>query len=220
MLRMTWTFFLFGALPLVVGCNGSSGTIDGKPRVNSDGLSPAAAVRVFLEAVRTGDDDKAASMLTQMAREETSKIGMVVAPPGSETASFEVGEAELMPNDIAHVSSTWSDEGEEHEIVWALRKEPEGWRIAGMATKIFEDLDPVLLTFEDPEDMMAQQQAIEEEMLRRVQAANQTESGEGKDNDDTDESAVEGEESESTRQATRSKEQGTQQAAPASKRAR
>ncbi len=71
------------------------------------------------------------------------------------------------------MACTWTDiddEGEPHadEIIWALRHEPEGWRIAGMATKIFEDQPPLLLNFEDPEDMQRKQRLAEEEMERRA----------------------------------------------------
>ncbi len=86
------------------GCNSKSetevdataqGTQTGNKHASAardDAEGPAEAVFTFLEAVRTGDDAKANEMLTQLAREKTSEIDMVVAPPGSETASFEVGE--------------------------------------------------------------------------------------------------------------------------------
>ena len=72
----------------------------------------------------------------------------------------------------AHVASDWSDVGPDghmhtDRIVWILRKETEGWRIAGMASKVFPDRPPVILNFEDPEDMMRQQQMAEEELARR-----------------------------------------------------
>jgi len=158
---------------------------------NDDAEGPAEAVFAFLEAVRTGDDASANEMLTQLAREKTSELDMVVAPPGSETASFEVGEVEMVPPDepdvdeeTAHVACTWTDiddEGEPHadEIIWALRHEPEGWRIAGMATKIFEDQPPLLLNFEDPEDMQRKQRLAEEEMERRARSDAEEFSGDG-----------------------------------------
>lgn len=135
---------------------------------------PDEAVRQFLEAVRTGDDARASQMLTPVAREKTAEMHMVVAPPGSPTARFEVTEFEMVAEDGAHVASTWSDvdeEGHRHsdQILWILRKEPEGWRVAGMATKIFEDELPIILNFEDPQDMMRKQKLAEEEMARRAQ---------------------------------------------------
>jgi hypothetical protein len=72
------------------------------------------------------------------------------------------------------VATTWSDvngEGERHSdaILWVLRHETEGWRIAGMATKIFEDELPIILNFEDPQDMLRKQKLAEEEANRRAE---------------------------------------------------
>jgi hypothetical protein len=128
--------------------------------------------------VKNAEDDKANSMLTKLALAETAKMNMVVAPPGSESATFEVGEVELLSEGAeqgAHVASKWTDlgdDGQPHtdDIVWMLRKEPEGWRIAGMATTVFEDEPPLLLNFEDPQDMQRKQQLAEEEMQRRMRA--------------------------------------------------
>jgi len=74
---------------------------------------------------------------------------------------------------VAHVSSNWTDTGEDgqpatDEIIWMLRRDPAGWRIAGMATKIFKDELPLLLDFEDPQDMIRKQQLAEAEMQRRA----------------------------------------------------
>jgi hypothetical protein len=103
-------------------------------------------VHAFLQAVREGKDEQANNMLTTMAREETAKLDMVVAPPGSDTATFQVGEVELLSQGDekgAHVASTWTDVGDDgqphtDEIIWMLRIEHVGWGIAGMSTKIFE----------------------------------------------------------------------------------
>jgi len=74
----------------------------------------------------------------------------------------------------AHVATDWTDldtDGRAHtdRIVWILRKEPVGWRIAGMATQVFADREPIVLNFEDPEDMIRQQQLAEDEIERRSQ---------------------------------------------------
>jgi len=172
----------------VAGCSSSAATDgaagdsaaanDASHTDAAEGAGPAEAVAVFLEAVKNGEDDKANSMLTKLALEETAKMNMVVAPPGSESATFEVGEVELLSEGDeqgAHVASKWTDlgdDGQPHtdDIVWMLRKEPEGWRIAGMATTVFEGEPPLLLNFEDPQDMQRKQQLAEEEMQRRMRA--------------------------------------------------
>ena len=51
-----------------------------------------------------------------------------------------------------------------------LRREPQGWRIAGMATKVFPDQPPLVLNFEDPADMQRKQDLVREEIARRINA--------------------------------------------------
>ena len=75
-------------------------------------------------------------------------------------------------NGGAHVATDWTDldtDGRKHtdRIVWILRHEPSGWRIAGMATKVFADQEPIVLNFEEPEEMLRQQQLAEDEIDRR-----------------------------------------------------
>ena len=42
-----------------------------------------------------------------------------------------------------------------YEIVWALRQQTDGWRIAGMATQVTPAEAPIFLNFEDPDEMLA-----------------------------------------------------------------
>lgn len=141
--------------------------------------SPQEAVHYFLDSVRRGDDKTAAMMLTALAREKTQEMNLQVAPPGSNTASFEVGEVKLIGQEGAengaYVASKWTDVaegGQPHtdEIMWMVSLEPEGWRIVGMGVKVFEDLEPVYLDFQDPNDMLRKQAAVEQEMVRRATA--------------------------------------------------
>jgi hypothetical protein len=130
--------------------------------------APDQAVFDFLEAVRTGNDKKVEEMLTPIARQKTTEMQMVVAPPGSATAKFQVKGVEYVTpeKDGAHVLSTWTDVSDEQghtrsdDIIWVLRRETEGWRIAGMVTKVFPDQPPLILNFEDPEDMLRKQQLL------------------------------------------------------------
>jgi hypothetical protein len=136
---------------------------------------PVTAVTTFLNAVKRGDDDTAANLLTALARQKTNEMDMAVAPPGSDTASFQVGQVEQV-GEGAHVASSWTDvDGQGNprtdQITWILRQEPVGWRIAGMATKIFADQDPIVLNFENPQEMINQQQAVAAEEARRQSAA-------------------------------------------------
>jgi hypothetical protein len=184
--RMRHAGWKFGILALgaLAACGCSRSASEGEGQASQEKTAakvpgPDKALFDFLEAVRTGDDAKAADMLTDLARSETEKYELVVAPAGSDTASFKVGEVEIVAEGGAHVASVWTDVGEDgqpdsHEIIWMLRREPKGWRIAGMATKLSpEDKLPVLLNFEDPKEMIRNQRLADEEMQRRAKAAAQ-----------------------------------------------
>ncbi len=176
MLRASGFTFLTFAVGLLAGCAGCTSEAPGTPETPTASTEnkpgPNIAVFEFLQAVQKGNDKKAAEMLTNLAREKTTEMEMVVAPPGSDTASFEVGSVEMLEDRGAYVSSTWTDVGEDgqphsDQIVWLVRNEPEGWRIAGMVTKLFES--KLVLNFEDPQDMLRKQQLAEQEMMRRAQ---------------------------------------------------
>jgi hypothetical protein len=151
----------------------------GRDIVNS--ADPASAVSEFLEAVRSGNDSKAARMLSQIAREKTASLNRSVTPPASDTAKFAIGKVEYVGEDGARVGSTWTDldaDGQPRtdEAIWVVRREPEGWRIAGVAAIVFPNEPPLVLNFEDPEDMFRKQQWVREEIERRAekeQAASQ-----------------------------------------------
>ncbi|MCC7084980.1 MAG: hypothetical protein IT427_08235 [Pirellulales bacterium] len=147
---------------------------------SSLGATPENAVGQFLEAVRIGNDETASLLLTPKARQKTAEAHLAVAPPGSPTATFSVGKVEFISSskDAAHVLSTWTDVGEDgtknsDEIIWALRKETEGWRIAGslMRLKQFPNKPPLVLDYEDPEDMKRTMQKFyaEEEAAQNQQ---------------------------------------------------
>lgn len=143
-------------------------------KVAGAGDTPTDAIQTFLEAIRTGDDKAADLMLTEVARVKTKEADLHVAPPGSKTAKFAVGRHNINGKE-AHVESTWTDMDEEgkpqtDEIVWILRKEPEGWRISGMATELFPGEEPLVLNFENPDEMMKKQQQAEQEMIKRASA--------------------------------------------------
>ncbi len=118
--------------------------------------SPEQAVGSFLNALQTGDDKAAAALLTTKAREETASHDMVVEPPGAPNATYAVGRVQHPDGnpDAAYVSCVWSEkfengEAESYEVVWVLRREGAGWRVAGMATQLADSEEPVFLDFED-----------------------------------------------------------------------
>jgi len=129
----------------------------------------------FLNALRRGDDDKARHLLTKLAREKVEKTGLTVAPPANDSTKIEVDDATFPTpeHDIAHVPTRLVDLDDAgrprtDRAVWVCRLEPEGWRVAGLAAYVFDGEDPLLLSFEDPEDMAKKQQWLKEELERRA----------------------------------------------------
>jgi hypothetical protein len=178
MSRATVTRFstLICIVGVLAGCGQQSGTNSpagaGAPSAGQAAVdSPAHTVQMFLTAIRNSDDAEAGRWLTKLALQKTTELKMSIAPPGSETAEFEVGEVELVEGG-AHVASTWSDldadgNRQKEPIVWVVAHEPEGWRICGLATTLFEEKLPIVLNFEDPEEMARKQQYAEIEAARR-----------------------------------------------------
>lgn len=136
------------------------------------------AIRDFLEAIKRGDDPAARNMLTRLARAKTAEMGISIAPPVAPTATYSIREGESIgdSDEIVHVATTWTDTDADgfsttDEVVWVTRLEPEGWRVVGMAMKVFEDSPPLLLDFEDPEDMIAKQKSVAMEIQKRAKAS-------------------------------------------------
>lgn len=138
------------------------------------------AVVTFLEAIKRGDDAAARNMLTATARVKTEEMGISVAPPVNDTAAYAVRDCEVVGDagDLVHVATTWTDVDPDgfqstDNVIWVVRLDPEGWRVVGMAMRVFDDLPPLLLNFEDPEDMIAKQAMVAEELERRATAGEQ-----------------------------------------------
>lgn len=163
-------------LSLSAGCGSDSDPRSG-PATNAArepvASAPDQAVQWFLEAVKRGDDATAGLLLTPLARETTHEVGMVVAPPGSDTASFQVGDVEPLDGNTARVASSWTDtapdgQSQTDEIEWLVRQSEGRWRIAGMTAKVFGDRPPIELNFEDREALVQQRRMVEEEAVRRT----------------------------------------------------
>lgn len=121
---------------------------------------PEQVVATFLQALRSGDSATTEALLTTKARQELARHAMSVDVQSAPHASYQVHAAQFLADhpDNAHVSSVWTEkfeDGEEtYEIIWALRRQPEGWRVAGMAMQLVPDQPPQFLNFEDPEEML------------------------------------------------------------------
>jgi hypothetical protein len=152
-------------------------TVDHRPTVTQPSVdqvtvkssTPQEAVTEFLDALRSGNDKTAEALLTVKAREETAAHDMVVAPPGAPNATYSVGRVQHPDDqkDAAYVSCTWSEkngnEAVSYEVVWILRQETGGWRIAGMATQLAEAEEPVFLNFEDLSQLASELENAERE---------------------------------------------------------
>ena len=139
---------------------------DGAPAANASG--PSAVVVQFYEALRKGNDVAIAGLLTDMAREETSKSGLGIQSQASESLSYEIRETDYVSDqmDGAHVRTMWLEPNPEGqmtttEVIWVLRKQSNGWKISGMATPVVEGELPLLFNFEEPEDMLQKKDFVE-----------------------------------------------------------
>jgi hypothetical protein len=117
-------------------------------------------------------------MLTKVARAKTQEMGLSVAPPVNPSATYSIRDCEMVgeTDDLVHVGTAWTDTDADgftttDNVVWVVRLDPEGWRVVGMAMRIFEDMPPLLLNFEDPEDMITKQELVAQELHKRAQAA-------------------------------------------------
>lgn len=167
---------------LGVACLGLSGcgkSEDATPvaAVEAPPAQPEEILQQFLTAVKAGEKEKAENLLTVLAREKTAAEGLGINNLSNANVTFEIQGKQLlaMPDgkEAAHVSCAFTekfDDGntESHNIIWALRKETAGWRVAGMAFTPFPGELPVLMNFEDPADMLQKQKLLAEEHARRA----------------------------------------------------
>jgi hypothetical protein len=165
---------------LLAGGIGFSGCSASSPKGGDAGVAAQKTVVTFLEAIRRGDDKAARELLSTVASTKTDELGLSVAPPVEDTATYAVAETEVVSDegDIVHVATTWTDTDSDgfktsENVVWVVRLDPEGWRVVGMAMRIFDDLPPLLLNFEDPEDMLAKQELVAQELHKRATATQQ-----------------------------------------------
>jgi hypothetical protein len=130
---------------------------------------PAAVVSRFLDALRRGEKETVASLLTSAARAETVRMGYEINPPGDLNSKYEVGRVETVPGppEEAFVSSIWTHDlgnGEvfSYEAVWIARRETEGWRISGLAVTEPETASPLVFNFEKLDEVFEKKSQVEQ----------------------------------------------------------
>lgn len=188
MTRTTWPAVAILVTGLMCGCGGKE---DASSKTTGRGDAPSAtprtpnatdqqhaafksstpkeAVSEFLGALQSGDKETTEALLTTKARQETEAHGLVVGPPGAPGATYTIGQVEPVEGDesSAYVSCVWSEKEEqaEFEVVWILRREEAGWRVAGMATRLGDSDQPVVLNFENLSEL--EQTMRDAEMAKR-----------------------------------------------------
>lgn len=175
----------FAGTFLLSGCGQSEPTVvEAKqappaPAVTSQADAAAAeqVVGQFLDRIRRGGGmNDASELLSDRARTELERIGTPIQPIGSPDATFTITRSEAIPADpsdgpdaLPHrlVHCIWSEplpagaetgEGQStqnFQVVWAVVRQPSGWRISGMVLETTPGEPPVVLDFENGE-LMAQ----------------------------------------------------------------
>ena len=133
--------------------------------------NPQQVVKRFLRALQEGDEQVVGGLLTTQARQATQQHNLVVRPPGTESATFQIGKAEEVDGG-AYVNCVWTESvgggvSESFEIIWVLRKQNDGWRIVGMATQVIPSERPTFLNFEEPAEMLSRWRKIDDTMANR-----------------------------------------------------
>ena len=178
-MRHTLWVLMLGVASLGVSGCGKSDDAAPVAAAPAKPAQPQDVLQQFLTAVKAGQKEVAENLLTTTAREKTAAEGIGIGDlgGGSATMTFEIQGVQLlqMPDnkEAAHVSCVFSEKQEDgkvetHNIIWALRKEVQGWRVAGMAWTPFAGEPPIFMDFENPADMIAKQQLLAEEQERRA----------------------------------------------------
>ena len=170
--RLACCVVALSALAGVTGC-GTSGGSGAATHEKSAADGPDRPLAVFLKAICSNDQDTMFEMLTVAARDALRERGMSPGMNTGDDASYEVLEFEYV-EEGAHVACNWVEKQEDGTplktpVIWIMHKEPAGWRVAGMAMRVFDDMRPVTFNFEDPVDMVHKQELINQEIARREQ---------------------------------------------------
>ncbi|HEX3997786.1 MAG TPA: hypothetical protein VHX65_04490 [Pirellulales bacterium] len=185
--RLSWLLVLGTSLLIGPACSKAPQTAENGPKPAAGAkvepppagmpdrdAAPDKTITAFLKAAQTGNKPLLSALLSTVARAETAKNGISFQLDTYQNSKFEVGKYEFVTpqKDGAHVACVWIDcdeKGNEykHDVIWVLRKEPDGWRVVGMITRPFPDKDPVVFNYEDIPSLVAAKKFIEAESLRR-----------------------------------------------------
>lgn len=142
----------------------NGGAPAGKPVSVPASATPDQVIAVFLDALRGGDQATTATLLTAKALAETSQRNLSVCPQATPHMQYQISQVEVLPDNPngAHVNVVWSEKYSDgtvsYDVVWVLRRQTEGWRVAGMAIELVPGQGLAFLNFEDPDDMIRKQE--------------------------------------------------------------
>lgn len=164
MARRITAFFALTMGLLNIGCGAPTADSSGKiPAEQADQVespqavavdSPGQAVSLFLEALRDSDEARTVNLMTSQARKAVDSSDRVsFGLQDTQGIEFQIGETRYLPGKKkrAHVDVCW----DRTDVVFALREQESGWRIAGFAAPLIPNGRLEYLNFEDPTEMLA-----------------------------------------------------------------
>ncbi len=132
---------------------------DAVDKLPEEKASPQEVCQRFMELLRSGNRVTAENLLTRAALTATSKAGLQLEPMGGPTAVFEMGGTRFatIKEELAHVDCEIVEQinGQEvrSEITWMMRKQRQGWRVAGLLVEMETGQSKDLLSFENETDV-------------------------------------------------------------------
>ncbi len=170
--RFLLTVAIASTIPWAAGCGSSSApqaAATAAPTASAKSAAPSESdlnqastvVAQFLDAVRRGGETGGANqMLTSDAQAVLQQLGRSVEPIGSTEAVFKVTRAEAVPDtpNAALVHSFWTEpkadgKSETYQVVWAVEHESAGWKISGLAMDMGQEQEPMIVDFENAQQM-------------------------------------------------------------------
>lgn len=133
---------------------------------NGASTEPGEIVALFLDSLRRGDEKAANGVLTGQAQASLAQTDYTIDPLGTPDGKYTIGRVGFVDGDntTGLVECLWTEPNPEAgkppvemEIVCEVHKEPQGWRISGMAVKMAGTEETFVLDFEDPKSL---QQAL------------------------------------------------------------
>lgn len=130
--------------------------------------TPQEVVLAFLNGMRDANSGVTAGLLTDIAQAETVKHDWPVQPPGAPSATYQLGESTFLDQQqtAVQVPCIWSESDGaggkiEFQVVWVLRRQTQGWRVAGFASEVVPGQPAYFFNFEDIANLKAAQTQAE-----------------------------------------------------------